>query len=62
MYEFMNQLKRKVVIQNEIMIHFNFPKPYSDEAWKEKKLKHKLVKILFSILDSRLNKEFILKK
>jgi hypothetical protein len=66
MYEFMNQLKRKVVIRDEIMIHFSFPKPitnnqkpYSDEVCREKKLRHKLDKMLFSILDFELNKEFI---
>jgi hypothetical protein len=43
MYEFTNQLKRKVAMRNEIMIHFNFPKsitnnqkPYSHEVWREK--------------------------
>jgi hypothetical protein len=35
---------------------------YFDEAWKEKKLKHKLDKKQFSILDSELNEEFIPKK
>jgi hypothetical protein len=69
MYEFTKQLKRKVVIQNEIMIHFGFPKsiansqkPYSDEAWREKKLKHKLDKMFFSILDSTFNEEFYTQK
>jgi hypothetical protein len=40
------------------MIHFSFPKlaannqkPYSDDVWIEKKLKHKLDRMLFSILD-----------
>jgi hypothetical protein len=44
------------------MIHFGFPnlttnnqKPYSNEAWREKKLKHKLDKMFFSILDFELN-------
>ncbi len=61
--------REKGVIQNEIMIHFSFPKltannqkPYFDEAWKEKKLKHKLDKMFFSILDSELNEEFYTKK
>jgi len=30
MYEYTMQLKRKAVIQNEIMIHFNFPKPITN--------------------------------
>jgi hypothetical protein len=30
MYEFTNQLKRRVVIRNEIMIHFGFPKPITN--------------------------------
>jgi hypothetical protein len=69
MYEFTKQLKRKTIIPNEIMIHFGFPKsitnnqkPYSNEAWREKKLKHKLEKILFSILDVTLNEEFYTQK
>jgi hypothetical protein len=51
------------------MIHLSFPKPitnnqkpYFDEAWREKKLKHKLDKMLFSIFDFELNEEFIPKK
>jgi hypothetical protein len=40
MYEVSRTFKRKVVIWNEIMIHFGFPKlttndqrPYKDEEW-----------------------------
>ncbi len=51
------------------MIHFNFPKPiannqkpYFDDAWIEKKLKHKLDKMFFSILDFEINDEFYTKK
>jgi hypothetical protein len=51
------------------MIHFGFPKliannqkPYSNETWREKKLKHKLEKMFFSILDFGLNEEFYTKK
>jgi hypothetical protein len=62
MYKFTKQLKRKVVIRNKIMIHFGFlkliannQKPYSNEAWRKKKLKHKLDKMFFSILDFELN-------
>jgi hypothetical protein len=62
MYKFIKHSKRKVVIQNEIMIHFGFAnlttnnqKPYSNEAWREKNLKHKLDKLFFSILDFELN-------
>jgi len=69
MYKCTKQLKRKVVIRNEIMIHFGFPKPttniqkpYFDDVWTKKKLKHKFDKILFSILDYELNDEFYTKK
>jgi hypothetical protein len=31
-------------------------------VWREKKLKHKLDKIFFSILDFKLNEEFYTKK
>jgi hypothetical protein len=51
------------------MIHFGFPKliannqkPYSNEAWREKKLKYKLDKMFFSILDFELNEWFYTKK
>jgi hypothetical protein len=30
MYECTKQLKRKAIIRNEIMIHFNFPKPIAN--------------------------------
>jgi hypothetical protein len=47
------------------MIHFSFPKstanhqkPYSNDVWTEKKLKHKFDKIFFSILDSKFHDEF----
>jgi hypothetical protein len=56
------QLKIKAIIHNEIMIHLSFPKPttnnhkpYSDEAWREKKLKHKLDKMFFSIFNFEPN-------
>ncbi len=69
MYKFTKQLKRKAIIRNEIMIHFGFPKltannqkPYSNETWKEKKLKKKLDKMFFLILDFELNEEFYTKK
>ncbi len=46
------------------MIHFDFPKPtinnqkpYYNEVWTKKKLKHKLDKMFFSILDFELNEE-----
>jgi hypothetical protein len=59
MYELTKQLERKVVIQNEIMIHLSFPKPitnnqkpYSDEVWRKKELKHKLDKMFFLTLSS----------
>jgi len=58
-----------MVIQNEITIHFDFPKQttnnqksYFDEAWTEKKLKYKFDKMLFSILDSKFNEKFYIKK
>jgi hypothetical protein len=51
------------------MIHFGFPKPtinnqksYSNEAWNKKKLKHKLDKMFFSILDSEFNEKFYTQK
>jgi hypothetical protein len=63
------QLKRNAIIQNEIMIHFSFSKPttnnqkpYYDEVWREKKLKHKLDKIFFSILDFEPNEGFYTRK
>lgn len=63
MHEFTKLLKRKVVISNEIIIHFKFPKPidnnrkpYFDEAWNENRVKHKLNK-MFSILDLELNEK-----
>jgi hypothetical protein len=69
MYECTKKLNKKVVIQNEITIHFGFPKPtinnlkpFSNEVWTKKKLKHKLDKMLFSILDFELNEEFYTKK
>jgi hypothetical protein len=50
------------------MIHFKFLKPiannqipYFDEAWNEKKGKHKLDKV-FSILISKFNEEFYIEK
>jgi hypothetical protein len=60
MYKFTRVLKQKVVIQNEIMIHFghlkptaNNQKPYLNNEWHALKDKHKLNKML-SILDSNL--------
>jgi hypothetical protein len=54
--------KWKVVICNEIMIHFGFlkltaniQKPYRDDEWREVKSKHNLNKMIFSILDVKLN-------
>jgi hypothetical protein len=68
-YECTKKLKRKAIIQNESMIHFNFPKsttnhqkPYSNDVWTEKKLKHKFDKNFFSILDSKFNDKFYTKK
>jgi hypothetical protein len=62
MYEFTKQLKRKVAIRNKIVIHFGFfkltvnnQKPYFYEAWRKKKLKHKLDKMFFSISNFELN-------
>ncbi len=62
MHKFTMLLKKKVIIWNEIMIHYGFlkltvnnQKPLVDEAWSEKKGKHKLDKMLLSILDSELN-------
>jgi hypothetical protein len=68
MYEFTRFLKRKAIIQNEIMIHFGHPKPmannqkpYLDDKWHVLKEKHNLDK-MFYILDSELNDEFYLRK
>lgn len=65
MYEFTRLLKWKIVIRNEIMIHFghlklitNNQKPYLNDEWHILKEKHKLNKILFSILDLKLNDNF----
>jgi len=62
MYNFTKVLKQKVVIHNEIMIHFGFSKlttnnqkPYKDGKCKEVKTKHNLNKIFFSILDVEFN-------
>jgi hypothetical protein len=69
MYEFTRLLKRKAVICNEIMIIFRSPKPivnnkkpYSNEDQHEKKVNHKFNKMLFSILDLKLNDKFYNKK
>ncbi len=69
MYEFTRLLKWKALIRNEIMIHFGHPKPtannqkpYSNDEWHMLKDKHKLDKMLFSILDSELNDDFYSKK
>jgi hypothetical protein len=69
MYEFRRLLKRKAMNWNEIMSHFGHPKPitnnkkpYLDEKWHALKDKHKLDKMLFSILDSELNDDFYFKK
>jgi hypothetical protein len=69
MYGCTKQLKGKVVIRNEIMIHFDFPKsisnsqkPYSNDVWIEKKLKHKFNKNFFSILNFELNDKFYTKE
>jgi hypothetical protein len=68
MHESTRLLKRKAVIWNEIMIHFGHPKPiannqkpHSDNKWHMLKDKHKLDKMLFSILDLELNDDFYLK-
>jgi spore coat polysaccharide biosynthesis predicted glycosyltransferase SpsG len=51
------------------MIHFGFPKPttniqkpYFDDVWTKKKLKHKFDKMFFSILYYEFNDEFYIKK
>jgi hypothetical protein len=65
MYKITRVLKWKVVIHNEIMIHFVFPKliannqePYKDDEWKEVKTKHNLDKMIFSILNMKFNQDF----
>jgi hypothetical protein len=57
------------MIWNEIMIHFGHPKPiannqkpYSNDKWYVLKDKHKVDNMLFSIMDSKLNDDFYLKK
>jgi hypothetical protein len=56
------------MIRNEVMIHFGHPKPttnnqkpYPDDKWHKLKDKHKLDKMLFSILDLEQNDDFYLK-
>jgi hypothetical protein len=51
------------------MIHFGLPKPitnnqrpYKDEKWHVLKVKHKMDKIFFSILDAELFEDIYLKK
>ncbi len=68
MYKFTRMFKHTTMIWNEIMIHFGHPKPttnnqkpYSDDEWQTLKDEHKLDK-MFSILDSKLNDDFYLKK
>ncbi len=65
MLEFTRLLKQKAMIQNKIMIHFGHPKPtvnnqkpYSNDELHVLKGKHKLDKILFSILDSKPDDDF----
>ncbi len=69
MYEFTWMPKPKVMIHNEIMIHFGHPKPiannqmpYSNDECHTLKDKHKLDKMFFPVLDSELNDDFFLKK
>ncbi len=69
MYEVARLLKRKVVIQNELMIHFGHPKsttnnqkPYLDDKWHTLKENHNLDKMLFFTLDLELNDMFYSKK
>ncbi len=57
------------MIWNKIMIHLGHPKPttnnkkpYLDKKWHALKDKHKLDKMLFSILDLELNDDFDFKK
>ncbi len=68
MYKFTRMLKQKAMIRNDIMIHFGHPKPtvnnqkpYSNYEWHALKDKHELNKMLFSILDSKLNDDLYLK-
>jgi len=68
-YEFIKLLKWKVIIRNEIMIRFrhstlttNNQKPYMDDEWHMLKDKHKMDKMLISILDSKFDDDFYLKK
>jgi hypothetical protein len=69
MYEVSRKFKRKVVIHNEIMIHFGFPKPttnnqrpYKDEKWRALKMQHKMDKMFLLILDMELFKKLYSKK
>jgi len=68
-YEFIKLLKWKVIIRNEIMIRFrhstlttNNQKPCMDDEWHMLKDKHKRDKMLISILDSKFDDDFYLKK
>jgi hypothetical protein len=69
MYDISKIFKRKAIIQNEIMIHFAFPKlttnnqrPYKDEAWHTLKMQHKMDKMFFFILDMELFEDFYSKR
>lgn len=69
MYKITRVLKQKMMIRNEIMLHFIFSKltsnnqkPCKDDKWKEVKTKHSLTKMFFSILGLEFNKASTIKK
>jgi hypothetical protein len=62
---FCYNIKKKRVIQNEIMAFHRHPQPtvqnphlYSKEMWKKMKLQHKYNKVLFMLLERTLNNDF----
>jgi hypothetical protein len=65
MMEFCYNIRKRKVIQNEIIIFHKHlqpmaqsPHPYIEEMWKKMKLKHKYNKILFALLEKTLNNDF----
>jgi hypothetical protein len=58
MMEFYYNVKKRRMIQNEVMVFHTHPQPmsqsphpYTKEMWKKMKLQHKYNKVLFALLD-----------
>jgi len=65
MIEFCYNVKKRKVIQNEIMVFNNQLQPmaqnphcYIEEMWKKIKLQHKYNKVLFALLEKTLIDDF----